>query len=652
MQLHPADHKEWTVSDIKEILKRNIIGCSGDPVQQFCKIKKEDLVLVRHGGTVIGLVRVKENPKGIDPDLKDDYIWFDYFAAVDVLDIYDDKTIYGEGWYLPKTLMPVENEIAYSYIDNLYKDYVTTMKEGNMNELMGLLEYKRQIILQGPPGTGKTRLAKEIATRISNGTIKKTPMDLFKDYIASYVREDHWVSELKHYAEMRDNFYRAFPKESLSSITKEEYSIGTGDNNSFCWWIERGLQKLGKYFPGNSSNYHMYFSKEKQDYISSRKLDNFGGFQAIPIALSELVNDRKTERASLLFGSGFILKILNSYYPDEYFPVNGEEAINNIIKVFNIPSSDTNPIEKNKMINEFFKNIIDNADVDITTYEIMHYLFGRLGVGGDVLLIEEQEIKFKNETTIIQFHPSYTYEDFVRGISAKSSEGNIEYIVENKTLGLLIEKALLNPLSKFVLIIDEINRANLSSVLGELIYALEYRYRPEDSEENKRIQIVQSIYGLVDGSKEVNYDLCLPQNLYIIGTMNTADRSVGHIDYAIRRRFAFVDILPKNLKRDGEIRFDEGLFEQVSKLFIKDYQKDKDYSLLTHKIEPSKYISNDFRPEDVWLGHSYFMDKSKEKGSMDIRLKYEIKPILLEYIKDGILKEDALTEIEKLTASV
>ena len=83
----------------------------------------------------------------------------------------------------------------------------------------------------------------------------------------------------------------------------------------------------------------------------------------------------------------------------------------------------------------------------------------------------------------------------------------------------------------YVLVIDEINRANLSAVLGELIYALEYRG-----------EAVQSMYAI-----EGENNLILPPNLYIIGTMNTADRSVGHIDYAIRRRFAFVNILPKDL---------------------------------------------------------------------------------------------------------
>ena len=164
----------------------------------------------------------------------------------------------------------------------------------------------------------------------------------------------------------------------------------------------------------------------------------------------------------------------------------------------------------------------------------------------------------------------------------------------------------------FVLIIDEINRANLSAVLGELIYALEYRG-----------EAVQSMYAI-----EGENNLILPPNLYIIGTMNTADRSVGHIDYAIRRRFAFVNVLPKELEKD----FDRNLFKAVSKLFIDNY--DEYINNPDIELKRAKTLSPEFRPEDVWLGHSYFITKNTP---IDIRWEYEIKPILLEYVKDGIL---------------
>ena len=151
----------------------------------------------------------------------------------------------------------------------------------------------------------------------------------------------------------------------------------------------------------------------------------------------------------------------------------------------------------------------------------------------------------------------------------------------------------------FVLIIDEINRANLSAVLGELIYALEYRG-----------EAVQSMYTIDDDNS-----LVLPPNLYIIGTMNTADRSVGHIDYAIRRRFAFVNVLPEDLTSELGNQFESVLFAKVTNLF-------------------NTNLSSEFKKEDLQLGHSYFIT---EHIPINIRWEYEIKPILLEYVKDGIL---------------
>ncbi len=195
-------------------------------------------------------------------------------------------------------------------------------------------------------------------------------------------------------------------------------------------------------------------------------------------------------------------------------------------------------------------------------------------------------------------------------------------------------------LKNYVLIIDEINRANLSSVLGELIYALEYR--DED---------VDSMYAVGEKGNKLR----LPSNLYIIGTMNTADRSVGHIDYAIRRRFAFVDVLPKNLESQMGADFKKELFAEVSKLFVKDYNASTDYSNPNLKLERADTLSAEFHPKDVWLGHSYFIQHYEKDASgnpdtskidFQMRLNYEIKPILREYVRDGILIDGGGIKVE------
>jgi len=216
------------------------------------------------------------------------------------------------------------------------------------------------------------------------------------------------------------------------------------------------------------------------------------------------------------------------------------------------------------------------------------------------------------EWKIIQFHPSYTYEDFVRGIVTEvDKEGKISYKVVNKILADFAKNAKDNPQKKFVLIIDEINRANLPSVLGELIYALEYR-----GEE------VETMYN----HPEYGQKISLPKNLYIIGTMNTTDRSIGHIDYAIRRRFAFYtlksdkDVITKFYENNDALK---NLKNKAEQLF------DKIKNLIKENISP------DYSIDDIMIGHSYFLAEDEEKLKM--KLEYEIKPILLEYYKDGIL---------------
>ena len=108
--------------------------------------------------------------------------------------------------------------------------------------------------------------------------------------------------------------------------------------------------------------------------------------------------------------------------------------------------------------------------------------------------------------------------------------------------------------------------------------------------------------------------------------MNTADRSVGHIDYAIRRRFAFVDIFPDAAVITNDKA--KKLFSEVANLFS------------------SEYLSPDFHKNDVQIGHSYFL--VKDDRELATKWQYEIKPILNEYIKDGILLSEAQEVVDRL----
>ena len=483
-------------------------------------------------------------------------------------------------------------------------------RELMLQPIIQLLKYKKQIILQGPPGTGKTKLAKEIASAILTKTITKTSLDTIKDYLTEHQISDEVEKWRNIRVENRDDFMKKFPVEKLSDLTLEDYCIGQPSKDNFCWWIERGLESFGRYAAGNSINYHVYFSKDDQEFRTlKRYIDAEDAIKHIQVYLSDIVEETFNRDGLKCLGDGYILKLLATYRPEKYVQIYKHENLVKIASILKIDSK-SHFLELNRSIkmriDELVLETSSNMDVD----EVIHYLY-RTFLGGNDSQIHESEnqIIISSKPTIVQFHPSFGYEDFVRGITAEELNGSINYKVQNKTLADLARKALEDKENDYVLIIDEINRANLSSVLGELIYALEYRGEPVDS-----------MYALKD-SQENEYELIIPPNLYIIGTMNTADRSVGVIDYAIRRRFAFVTVPAKNLSEEGEQLFASELFEKVASLF-------------------EDHCSKEFNKDEVQLGHSYFIDKSTDLEnpvSMDIRWQYEIKPILLEYVKDGIL---------------
>ncbi len=136
---------------------------------------------------------------------------------------------------------------------------------------------------------------------------------------------------------------------------------------------------------------------------------------------------------------------------------------------------------------------------------------------------------------VVQFHPSYSYEDFVQGYRpVRREDGSLAYELKHGPLMRLAYAAMDAPGKDHVLLVDEINRGNLPRILGELLYLLEYR---EDE--------VALMYG-EDGER-----FKLPENLLIIGTMNTADRSIALVDAALRRRFHFVPFFPTEYPLDG-----------------------------------------------------------------------------------------------------
>lgn len=193
-------------------------------------------------------------------------------------------------------------------------------------------------------------------------------------------------------------------------------------------------------------------------------------------------------------------------------------------------------------------------------------------------------------------------------------------------------KTLIDNNKPYVIVIDEFNRGNVSKIFGELITLLE-------PDKRKGMRNAESV--LLPYSKKEFY---IPSNVFLVATMNTADRSLDTIDYAIRRRFAFITVKPQEIDDDN---FNSELFREVSSLFISNYDEYAESGFDdTIKLIPAETLSEEYRPEDVWIGHSYFIMDGEY--ALQDRLLFEIIPLLEEYIRDGVLTSEAQQTIDKL----
>ena len=224
---------------------------------------------------------------------------------------------------------------------------------------------------------------------------------------------------------------------------------------------------------------------------------------------------------------------------------------------------------------------------------------------------------------IVVFHQAQSYERFVRGLQAEPVPGGVTYAPQRRTLDFLL--AIAEELDRrgsdieLLLVIDEINRADLGKVFGELIYSLEYRGEPAAS--------LYSIDG--DGT------LTVPRRLLILGTMNTADRSIAVVDFAFIRRWVHIKLRP-----------DRNVIAAASG-FVGD--DDRDAALLLFDRVSSLFDDpNEPELRELQTGHSYFLpDGSAGDTDSSIRLiarrfVYETLALLTEYQQEGHLPADAV----------
>lgn len=188
------------------------------------------------------------------------------------------------------------------------------------------------------------------------------------------------------------------------------------------------------------------------------------------------------------------------------------------------------------------------------------------------------ENKFFTHTKTIQFHASYSYEDFIGAETLKSKDGGT-YVTTRKGVFLdFANEAVQHPNENYLFVIDELNRGNIAEIFGETILALDRNYEVALSREYQEISMLK-----------------LPENFYIVSTMNTSDRNIAFLDLAIRRRFAFVPLVPNY----------DFLSEEV---ILENFDLGNVLRLINQRILKT------LKDSEFMLGQSYFIPPKSEAG--------------------------------------
>lgn len=217
----------------------------------------------------------------------------------------------------------------------------------------------------------------------------------------------------------------------------------------------------------------------------------------------------------------------------------------------------------------------------------------------------------------VTFHQSYGYEEFIEGIKPRTENGEIRYEIADGVFKKFCKKAENNPDKNYVFIIDEINRGNISKIFGELITLIE---------DTKRIGAAEEMRATLPYSGE---SFGVPDNVYILGTMNTADRSISLMDTALRRRFRFVEMMPNPTLIKADIVIDGKETDgDGKKLNVKEILE-----TMNKRIE---YLYD----REHTIGHSFFMKLNETKSMDDLKnvMLNSVLPLLQEYFYDDYNK--------------
>lgn len=518
--------------------------------------------------------------------------------------------------------------------------------------------------------------------------------------------------------EQYNSFIEKYPVNLLEKLTLEEYTnIKINDNDEyFTHWLERKTENCGKFRTASSYAYGIYKvnpnniqdenekkiaedkykafdenNKKSKDYLSNDKAQEYFKKTVLPIivALSkyEDIGDNHNLKTVRPLDINYARKIAYMYNVDKLIPIFKKEVLESISEFFDIKDEiDFSSYKATELILEKIKKEFEiNEDIDIQqSQKLASFLWEKFGTSisfeskniiyygapgtGKTYTVQnaiKQKMLLENAKSFFtQFHPSFGYEDFIEGLKPSIKNGATELVLTDGIFKKFCKEAMnelknarkekREPISYYFLA-DEINRAELSTVFGELLLCIEESKRV-DFDDKGNIKNGSMLIGtqysylyknendavIVDKGE---YKFGVPINLYFIGTMNDIDRSIDSFDLALRRRFIW-----ERMDCKYEVILNDEKFKDVEERNLNNYiticENLNNFIALTLGLGKSYEI-----------GHSYFMNiEIPTKGqnankitqnNVELLFNKKLKPLIEEYLRGEYSLSDIEKELEK-----
>ena len=671
IQLHPDSRLD--VDTLKAILmKKQVIGMGeywedkkGNPVvdPKLFKddMKIDDVVMVRDGSTPVALVKVKGDAY-IEHDTDDEFDWFKLRRKIEILGFYEEDeknllnqilTAYG------KSHIQAPGTLTYCNGSNATNNFIVEWyKLRNHKRLMEniKLSEERQIQIKALWNKFKSE-TKEDEKKFNNDEVERL------------------ISEWKSYKDKILN----------DTLSLDDYtnilgsSTATMPGGYLCNFLERTTRiVLGSSKPGTAFNFEVKLNDDNSTYYikSASKPnatrqdaeiyfnDNIKGLlksivsKTDPLEKIRLIENSNYSAKQVLMKLAVLDNLSDFLYIystqwleelyNEFIDSDAEEAFrkNHQVCVVAKQLLDVNEQDKNELVllSRFLWRFVNSrAIADTNNPNVI--LYGPPGTGKTFSVKSSLDFVCQGDTSryeVLQFHPSFTYEDFIEGIKPKgvSKDGNIRFELVNGIFKNFCIKAKKHPEKDFYFVVDEINRANLSMVFGETLSLLEKDYRHDTENKNLiRTQYSALIEDLIKEDnkfKDLAYEIDnnevkfgVPKNVFFIGMMNDVDKSIDAFDLALRRRFKWI-------RKDCDYE----VIEEETRFKVKDqFNNIGQYVKACEKL--NDYISKDLGlGKSYEFGHSFFMkisDIAKRKditnNNIEILFNLYLRPTLKEYLR-------------------